>query len=282
HRPGPARVTRRHFRLAPADRDALNQAAHRRGVTPAMSVATAFAEVLGGWSGQPRFLLNVPLFDREQVHPDIDRVVGDFTSSVLLDVDLTDQVPFVERARRVQTRLHADAAHAAFSGVEILREAGRRRGEQLLAPVVFTSALGLGELFDPAVRDAFGRPEWIISQGPQVLLDAQVTELDGGLLVNWDVREDSFAPGVVDAMFTAFEGLVRALATPGSDLAGPDSAWNQPVDGLLDAATRAVRTRVGDVAGPTSTRLLHEGFFAQAGRRPDAPALLWGGPGGPG
>ncbi|KQC36602.1 thioester reductase [Frankia sp. ACN1ag] len=298
------RVSRRHFRLPEQARVALGQAAHRRGLTPAMAVATAFAEVLGGWSTQPRFLLNVPLFDREQVHPDVDRVVGDFTSSVLLEIDLTDRVPFVERARRVQTRLHADAAHAGFSGVEILREAGRARGERVLAPVVFTSALGLGELFDPAVRREFGDPAWIISQGPQVLLDAQITELDGGLLVNWDVREDIFAPGVVDAMFAAFERLVHDLATPrpleaGTRSAGTSSAgirsagirsageagdgsvWDRPVDGLLDESVRAVRDRVGAVAGPASTRLLHEGFFALAERRPGAPALVWGATGEP-
>ena len=34
-----------------------------------------------------------------------------------------------------------------------------------------------------------------------MLLDAQVTEFDGGVLVNWDVREDAFRPGVIDAMF---------------------------------------------------------------------------------
>ncbi|WP_274535180.1 salicylate synthase [Pseudofrankia asymbiotica] len=271
----PPRVSRRHFQLPPSAREALGRAAHQRGVTPAMAVATAFAEVLGGWSGQPRFLLNVPLFDREQLHPDVNRVVGDFTSSVLLEIDLTDRVPFVDRGRQVQARLHADAAHADYSGVEVLRDLGRHHGEPVLAPVVFTSALGLGELFDAPVRREFGQPVWIISQGPQVLLDAQVTELDGGLLVNWDIREGSFAPGAVDAMFAAFERLVRDLADLGSASGAGGGAWDQPVDGLLDKSTRAVRRRVAATAGPASTRLLHEGFFAAARSRPDAPALLW-------
>ncbi|WP_462202507.1 salicylate synthase [Frankia sp. CcWB3] len=277
---GPPRVSRRHFQLPPPAREALGRAAHRHGITPAMAVATAFAEVLGGWSAQSRFLLNVPLFDREQLHPDVNRIVGDFTSSVLLEIDLTDRIPFVERARRIQTRLHADAAHADYSGVEALRALGRHRGEPVLAPVVFTSALGLGELFDASVRREFGQPVWIISQGPQVLLDAQVTELDGGLLVNWDVREDTFAPGVVDAMFTAFERLVRGLADPSPAGPGPapatdGTAWDQPVDGLLGESTRTVRRRVNAIEGPASTRLLHEEFFAAAARRPDALALLW-------
>jgi len=164
--------------------------------------------------------------------------------------------------------------------VAALADAGRPRGEQVLAPVVFTSALGLGELFDAAVREEFGTPEWIISQGPQVLLDAQVTELDGGLLVNWDIREDAFAPGTVDAMFAAFERVVRDLAEPTAEPAA-SAVWERPFDAPLDAATTAVRRQVGDVAGPAATRLLHEGFFAHAERRPEAPALVWGDVEGP-
>ncbi|CAI7975799.1 mycobactin phenyloxazoline synthetase [Frankia sp. Hr75.2] len=271
----PPRVTRRHFVLGPSARQALQRAAHSRGVTPAMAVATAFAEVLAGWSTESRFVLNVPMFDRDQVHTDVNQVVGDFTSSVLLEVDLAEPQPFATRVRQVQARLHADAAHADYSGVEVLRDLTRRTGEQVLAPVVFTSALGLGELFGPGVRQHFGDPAWIISQGPQVLLDAQVTELDGGLLVNWDVREGEFAPGVVDAMFGAFERLVRGLA----DTAG---IWDTAVDGLVPEPARAIRAAVNDTAGPVPTRLLHEGFFENAVLAPDAPALLWDTAGGPG
>ncbi|MGH4009704.1 MAG: condensation domain-containing protein, partial [Pseudonocardiaceae bacterium] len=86
---GPVRVARRHFMLPAPEYTALSEASRRRGLTPAMVVATAFAEVLGTWSAQPRFLLNIPLFDREPVHPDVGKLLGDFTSSVLLDVDLT-------------------------------------------------------------------------------------------------------------------------------------------------------------------------------------------------
>ncbi|MER5770361.1 amino acid adenylation domain-containing protein [Streptomyces sp. NPDC001985] len=264
-----ARVTRRHFVLGPDGRRRLTEAARRRGLTPAMAVATAFAEVVGAWSAQPRFLLNVPLFDREPLHPDIDRVVGDFTGSVLLDVDLSRPLPFVERARAVQARMHADMAHADHSGVEVLRDLSRRAGEQVLAPVVFTSALNLGELFHPAVRTAFGEPVWIVSQGPQVLLDAQITELGGGLLVNWDIREDELAPGVAPAMFAAFEQLVRRLTESGP-------AWDLPVDGLLPAAQLTARERANDTARPRRDRPLHQDFFDRAGTHPEAPALLWG------
>ncbi|MGH3928855.1 MAG: AMP-binding protein, partial [Pseudonocardiaceae bacterium] len=268
-RGGPVRVSRRHFVLPAQARAALTDASRRRGLTPAMVMATAFAEVLGAWSAQPRFLLNVPLFDREQLHPDVDKLVGDFTSSVLLEVDLTEPVEFVERVRRVQSQMHIDAAHADYSGVEVLRDLTRYSREQVFAPVVFTSALNLGELFDAGVRRNFGDPVWIVSQNPQVLLDAQITEMSGGLLVNWDVREQEFADGVVDAMFAAFEQMVHRLAEH-------DNAWETPVDDLLPVHQRKVRERVNDTAGPRSDRLLHEGFFAASRQAPAAPALLWG------
>ncbi|MGV9498186.1 amino acid adenylation domain-containing protein [Streptomyces sp. NPDC003642] len=268
-RADPTRVTRRHHWLPPEEKRRLAARAHQHGLTPAMAVATAFSEVLAAHSGQPRFLLNVPMFDRRGSHPDTDLLVGDFTSSVLLDVDLTEPAPFTEHARRLQDRMHTDAAHADYSGVEVLRDLTRQRGEQVLAPVVFTSALNLGELFDAEVRDAFGQPVWIISQGPQVLLDAQVTEVDGGLLVNWDVREDAFPAGLVDAMFAAFHGLVTRLGTE-------DDVWDRPVAALLPEEQSAVRRAVNATGAPRSHRLLHEGFFLRAAERPDAPALLWG------
>ena len=262
-------VTRRHHWLTPEDRKRLSSRAHEHGVTPAMAVATAFAETLASWSGQPRFLLNVPMFDREGTHPDVDKLVGDFTGSVLLDVDLSAEASFVEHAKAVQERMHADAAHAAYSGVEVLRDLSRHRGEQVLAPVVFTSALNLGELFDPEVRRCFGEAVWIISQGPQVLLDAQVTEVNEGLLINWDVRENAFPTGMIDDMFAAFHGLVTRLGQT-------DSAWQEPVGG---AARMTARDKANDTAGPRSGKLLHDGFFARAKRAPGAPALLWGGDG---
>ncbi|GAA5153248.1 MULTISPECIES: amino acid adenylation domain-containing protein [Amycolatopsis] len=262
------RVTRRHHWLAPEDRKRLGARAHEHGLTPAMVVATAFAEALAAWSAQPRFLLNLPMFDRESLHPEVDRLVGDFTSSVLLEVDFTEEASFVDYARRLQERMHADAAHAAYSGVEVLRDLSRHQGEQVLAPVVFTSALNLGELFDAEVRRCFGEAVWIISQGPQVLLDAQVTEVNEGLLINWDVRENAFPAGMIDEMFAAFHRLITRL---GQD----DDVWDQPVGGLLPASQAKIRAKVNDTAGPRSGKLLHDGFFERARRQPDAPALLW-------
>lgn len=263
------RTVRYEHWLDPDAKQKLLVGAHRRRVTPAMAVAAAFADTIGGWSAQGRFLLNVPLFHRDAVHPDIDRVVGDFTSSLMLDVDVSEDMSVTHRARDIQRRMYESAAHAGYSGLDVLRDLGRYRGEPVLAPVVFTSALDLGELFADTVVATFGEPVWIVSQGPQVLLDAQITELGGGLLLNWDVREAAFPPGLIDAMFTGFTDAVERLA------AG-DAGWDAEATVRLPSAQAKVRAAINATDGPVSGRCLHRGFFEHAAAHPDAPAVLWG------
>jgi mycobactin phenyloxazoline synthetase len=158
-------------------------------------------------------------------------------------------------------------AHASYPGLSVLRDLARHRGTPVLAPVIFTSALGLGELFGSDVTEAFGTPSWIISQGPQVSLDAQVTEFDGGVMVNWDVRDDVFPPGVIDAMFAHHADELRRLAAA-------SDAWTQPDPPALPARQRAVRDAVNSASAAPSGEALHDGFFRCAASRPDAPAIL--------
>ncbi|ORW16648.1 non-ribosomal peptide synthetase [Mycolicibacter nonchromogenicus] len=262
----PRRSTRRWHWLDQDTRDALYGQARAHGVTPAMTLAASFSHTLANWSDAPRFLLNVPLFGREPLHDDVDRLVGDFTSSLLLDVDLSQAGTGAQRAHALQDAMRTAAAHADYPGLAVLRDLSRHRGTQVLAPVVFTSALGLGELFADEVTGAFGAPVWIISQGPQVLLDAQVTEFDGGVLVNWDVREDMFAPGVIDAMFAHHIADLTRLAG--------GEGWAEPAPAALPADQAQVRNSVNSGTAEPSGEALQDGFFRQADRDPDAVALL--------
>ncbi|MFF2523474.1 amino acid adenylation domain-containing protein [Streptomyces liangshanensis] len=258
---------RLHHWLGPADKAALIGAARRHGITPAAALATAFAEVVAAWSDSPRFLLNLPLFDREMITPEVADLVGDFSGSVLLDADMSEHLPFARQARGLQQRLQEGIAHGAYGGVEVLRDLARAEGSPVLAPVVYTSAVGLGEIFEQDVQKTFGHPSWIISQGPQVHLDAQVTELDGGLLLNWDVRDGVFEAGVPDAAFHAYRGLVtRLLTDPG--------AWARPVDALLAPDVLPRRAIAALPPAPLPDRALHTRFFRLAGTDPDRTAVV--------
>ncbi|MEV0675045.1 AMP-binding protein [Actinosynnema sp. NPDC050436] len=238
--------------------------ARRHRVTPAMVLATAFAEVLGRWSGQTRVLLDLPVFDRVALHDDVPRVIGAFTNHVLLDVDLSGE-SFADRVRAVQRRFQADASHGACSAAEVLREVLGHDGPA--APVLFTGDMGGGELLGDRFRESFGELGHAISQTPGAWLDHRLVELDGGLYLTWDHVAGLFETGVVEGMFEVYRDLLEWLL-------GGDWSVAPPVG--LPQSQRVVRAVVAETAGLESGRLLHEGFYEWAEAEPDRVAVVSG------
>lgn len=268
------RTVRLHHHLDADDRARLEEHARAHGVTPAAAVAAAFAEAVGTHAASPRFLLTVPMFDRDSadprgVHPDLSRVVGDFTTSLLVAVDVGGPATLAERAAQVRREMHEAAAHGSVGGLDVLRELSRHHGEPVVSPVVFTSALGLGELFSSDVTDQFGQPSWIVSQGPQVLLDAQITEVSGGLMLNWDVRVSELPAYVAEAMFAYYVRALDQLVEGDWDRPAPD-----PVSPEALARRRAVETPLPATDAFDGT--LHGRIVTGAGSpaRADAPAVI--------
>ncbi|MBO4206240.1 non-ribosomal peptide synthetase, partial [Micromonospora echinofusca] len=253
----------RYDEVLPAERwSRLKAAAGRYGVTPSVLLVTAFAQVLARWSRQPRFTLSLPLFHRLPLHPGINTVVGDFTSLVLLEVEVAAGVDFATRARAVQEQLWQDIDHAAVSGVRVNRELARARGTRHAAmPVVFNSTLteSAPEVGDSGLAAALGG-EVVhgITQTPQVWIDHTVLEADGRLHFNWDSIDELFPPGLVAGMFAAYRDLLARLEEP--------DAWRTGLDGPVAPPVPAQR--------PPVRPLLHELFDRQASATPTAPAVL--------
>ncbi|MEU6701231.1 amino acid adenylation domain-containing protein [Pseudonocardia sp. NPDC046786] len=258
---------RRHrLRLDAADWSALGERARARNVTPSVAVLAAYAEVVRAWSRRPRFCLNLTVLGRRPLHPDVELVVGDFTSVSLLEVDGSARRPFAESAREIGVRLFDDLDHGLYSGVEVMREITRRRGrEAALMPVVFTSAIGREAGTGTGAggdSDRFG-----ISQTPQVVIDCQVVDDADGLAANWDVRTGALPEGVVEDMVAAFAELLTRLARE-------DAAWDGAEPVPLPGHQRRARAAVNDTAGPVPDGMLHTRLLEQADRTPDAPAVI--------
>ncbi|SCK41081.1 pyochelin synthetase [Streptomyces sp. WMMB 714] len=245
----------------------LKKRAAEHGITPAAAVVAAYAETIGRWSSTERFCLGLPVLNRMPLHPQVDRLLGDFTSLSLLAVEGGSRTGFAERARAIAERMFDDLDHRLFSGVEVLRELARRRGrEAAVLPVVFTGSIGVGG----GTASAAGRnprPVYGISQTPQVWIDCQVGDPFGGLDINWDVREGVFPDGMVDAMFAAFTGLLGRLA-------GGDEAWEAADPQPLPERQRSVRASANATAAPAPQCLLHEPLVAYARAHPDRVAVV--------
>lgn len=265
------RFTRRRARLDKAQWAKLRGRAAAESLTPSGVLMAAYGEVLTRWSSSHHFTINLTLFNRLPLHPHVNRLVGDFTSLTMLEVDGRDPAPdFCQRARRLQRQLMDDLEHREFSGVEVLREWTQRRGGGLHAamPVVFTSALVLGgDGEDARVVESFGPMVYGLSQTPQVWLDNQVMEIDGDLVFNWDAVEDVFEAGVLDAMFDAYRALLVRLAED-------DGYWSRSEVIELPPAVLSRRTATDTPGRLVENRTLLSGLLEYAASTPDAIALL--------
>ena len=245
---------------------ALRRQAQSHGLTLPTLLAAAYADILAAWSRGSRFCVTVTSFNRPDLHPDMRLVLGDYTSTILLEVD-AGKPPFTQRARALADQLAADLEHAEIGGIQVLREIARQTAAAAPAvPVVFTSALGFTR---PGARvvesgsggwDRLGKTVYNVSSTPQVLVDQQISEEDDQLFCNWDVAEALFPAGVVDDMVDAYGRLLHALAD--------GSGWDRPVAAVLPVSSRA------KLVPGLAPEMLHAAFELQARSNPHRVALI--------
>ncbi|WP_413205729.1 amino acid adenylation domain-containing protein [Rhodospirillum sp. A1_3_36] len=255
-----------HAQLDDANWLSLREQSGALGLSPAGVVLAAFAEVVGRWSQNPAFCLNLTVLNRPSLHPQLASVLGDFTSLSLLAVDGREGTSFADRARRVGEQMFDDLDHSAFSAVDVMRALSRHRGRGTdLMPVVFTSGIGsVQRLLDGEGEPLMGlpmAPQSMISQTPQVWLDCQVTDQFGGLEIGWDIREGLFPDGLPEAMFGDFTDLLRRLSET------PD-LWNRDIQTLFNEEPGPSPEPL-----PGTARSIAAGFAERALFTPDAPVL---------
>lgn len=258
--------TRRTWKCSPSDWSTFKDAASNHAVTTSAVVLTAYADVLRRWSSTADFCVSVTSMNRDQSIGAVNRILGDFTE-VTIHSCMPHQGSFADRVRATQELLSTELAHAAYSGVEVLRDLGRASGATTVIPVVFTSALG------PSVSpsaDAVYELVYGVSRTPQVWIDCQAFELGGSFNINWDVRDGIFEPKLIEDMWSSFTDILDHLVSQ------PES-WNSPAPAPLPASTEDVRSRVHDTAKTYTARCLHDGFWEMVQRSPEAPALICNG-----
>ena len=271
----PAEIGAPHFKrlqgsLEPTLWGALKARASDAGLTPSALLCAAYAEVLGRFARSPRFTLNLTNSHRLPLHPDVNAIVGDFTSLGLLEINVGASASFEERARTLQAQLWSDLEHRAVNCVSLLRElpaAGRASAAAL--PIVYTSVLNHTEGASCHPLDVFGREVYAISQTPQVYLDHQVMERHGALLSSWDSVEGLFPQGLIEEMLAAFQRLLRRLATDAG-------SWSERAPLRLSSVQHRLRARVNATYAPRAEELLQAPFLRCASAFPERIALACG------
>ncbi|WP_414513679.1 amino acid adenylation domain-containing protein [Nostoc sp. PCC 9305] len=249
----------------------LQSKARQIGVTPSIILLAAYAEILTVWSKSPRFTINLTLFNRLPLHPQINQIVGDFTTLNLLAVDNSEVNSFTVRAQRIQQQLWDDLDHRYVSGVQVLRELVQTQERSLgaIMPVVFTSTLSQDAQGDStSPLDWLGECVYSSSQTPQVYLDHVVSEVAGELVFYWNAVEEIFPSGLLDDAFSVYCNFLTSLANE-------DEIWYTKTSQLLAAKQQELILRINAtdvVIEPTLT--LHNLFFDRVHVYADKAAVI--------
>lgn len=191
----------------------LKQKAAQLNLTPSAILLTAFSDVLKIWTQNLHFTLNLTFFKRLPLHPQIERIVGDFTSVMLLFLNQSEDKEFSKRAQLLQDQLWQDIVHSQFSGIEVLREIRKQEENHQLVnmPVVFTSLLPQTSKSSKNPMSWIGEKIYSISQTPQVWFDHVVKEEDEELIFHWYIVEGLFPNGLIESMFSTYIKLLDEL-----------------------------------------------------------------------
>ncbi len=209
--------------LSPDERRSLTRTARELRITPSALMLGLFAAVIGEATGDDWFRLNVPMFWRAPYTDNVERLVGDFSNILILAADPASGEALGPLCKRLAERMLDLLAHSSYPGVNVMRDLSRARRSLQTAPIVFTSGLDLPgrDLFSERVSRVFGPMSWAVSQGPQVALDAQVAAMNGGILINWDIRHDALPEAWINAAFDSYVALARRVAQDPKALGEP-------------------------------------------------------------
>ncbi len=278
----PVRLIRRTLHL---DRDQwrrLGATFRQHRVLPNAGLLHVFAETLGGWASAPQFCLNVLHQYWVATHREAAGVVGQFSSTLAVEVDLRYSDDFWIRAQQLQRQLWQDMAHSDVTAVRVARELAARRGwtSRAALPYVFNSMVGPTRPARPPRRPGC-RTVATSLRTPQVLIDNQITDgADGGADLGWDVVDDAFPPGLPDPLFAAYRDILLGLAEPAGTPSGtpwrpdPVPAHHREIVAADNAPAGDTSAAAGTSVAPTPAGRLEDGFLGQAAAQPAAAAVV--------
>ena len=258
------RFKRRIVRILKDEWQILKEKSAENKSTPAMLLLSAYALILERWSSNKKFLINIPFFNRKTEYEGLEEVVADFTTLLLLEVDINSKKSFVEVLNSVQGQIHEDMKYTAYSGVQVQRDITKIYGEkQNIAPVVFACNLG-NTLVNEEFTNNLGQFSYMISQTPGIWLDFQTYEDEEGVMLTWDSVEELFPVGMLDDMINSFEELLHNLSK---------KSWNEYFDVLPKSQKEFIEAQkyIDHIEYP---KCLHTKFIEKANEATDKIAII--------
>lgn len=184
-------------RIYSKDWENIKSKALKMGVYGTTLAMVKFAQIIR-LELKESFVLNIPVFGTNNEMVDNPDDISDRTRLLLLQIEKDDN------DEDIIQRYKESIAHIQYDGLEVQKLLYKKYpSENIIAPVVFSSTPKI-KLITTKFKEYFGDLYYMISQTPQVCLDAQIYEMFDGALLLWIVPENLFDDGYIKRIFEKY------------------------------------------------------------------------------
>ncbi|MFZ1026924.1 MAG: amino acid adenylation domain-containing protein [Limnoraphis robusta] len=268
-----SQLIRRKHVLSAQQWEIICQRAKTKEISPTTLLLTAYSLIIAYWSKTQHYSLTMMVQNRDREFADLSRVLGNFASTILVEVDFREAKSFQQHSQEIHRQVFRDLARSMICGLDVLQERNRQDGAAFHAasPVAFVSMLAEpGQPIPSGIFQLEGEKVAFCGlETPQVIVDHQaISRPDGGVSLIWDTMDSAFETGVLDDMFNAYVSLVSSFAEN-------DTVWNQSYFDFRSQEQQQNHTEYNQVSAPLlSDYCLHEYLYEQAEKLPNKPLII--------
>lgn len=261
----------RHYTLAPALADALQQIARKQQGTLFTAFATVVSILLNRYTGAEDMILGTPVAARE--HPDLKQLSGMFVNTLPLRFRFDSHVSVNDLGATIrQTALEA-FEHQAYPFEQLIEDLGLQRDMSRSALFdVMISVLNrdIGG-FHQSDNNGFQAEQYPVSRPVSHFdLTLTLTETNGGLVLSSEYSTALFDTGFIDRMSEHLFAIIREAAADGEK---PIHRIDYLSDDERDTLIRQLNPEFMPYDRETTIAAM---FEAQVAKTPDAIALVSG------
>ena len=189
----------------------IKKRAAQNNVSISAILGWLYGKILSIYSNTAKFSITTTVFNRLPFHEDIENLIGDFTSVILLEFDFSQKESIWEGIRKLQNQLLEALDHRHYDGIEFIRELSNYHGVngKAIMPIVFTSVILDKNISKKSGWGEIGEFVSGSGQTSQVYLDYQVYEERDGLEIVWDYIEEVFDEVTINNLFEEYVNCIE-------------------------------------------------------------------------
>lgn len=193
--------------LSQQDYTKIEAYARGHGLTIFGFLLAIYCKVLGKYSSQKSFLINLPISSRPYDMDGIFNTVGMCSDFMLFEYEKNPNTSLSEMAQSVQMKLFEYYEHSAFSGADVLKELRKKKEKAVTVPYTFTSLLDTEVYSDDSFTKIFSRVET-----KNVNMEVIVSRCNGEIHITMVCKEHFAETQIPRKIMDLYTGVLKKFA----------------------------------------------------------------------